>query len=457
MKKLALALIASTVALSATQANIGTGFYAGGAVGYGMASGVYGINQFPPPGLLGTSEFGGNSGNIGIHGGYGWVDNSLYFGGELAYTFDNSRVNNTMNLGLFNNPALGPNGGTSLKRNGYFNIAARAGYLVTRDTMFYIRLGSNLSKWTLRDAGNFAAPPFGSSFVGNGSVNRLSFVPGFGIETAFNKNLYLRGEYTYEFGPSVIATNPFINGSTVIRHIRTQSGKIGLSYRFLPGNDAVTAVTSSTPESKIDTGYYLGSAVGYGGLTGKYSQRGLSIAGNDIPGFGDSSGSSGNIGIHGGYGMIHNCVYAGGEVAYTFDNAQINNTVAVQPNSGNGGTQLKRHGYFNMAVRGGYLVTPATMLYLRLGANWGKWTFQDAGNNFNNFSQTIVGFGSKNRMTFVPGLGLETALHKNIYLRAEYTYEYCPTISAFNVATDGYTSFSNLRQQSGKLGLSYKF
>lgn len=457
MKKLALVLVASTIALGATQANIGTGFYAGGAIGYGRASGTYSISVNPGVAALpGSVDFGGNSGNIGIHGGYGWVDNCLYFGGELGYTFDNTRINNTQAFGFPQNGIPGVVGGTSLKRSGYFSFAARGGYLFTPTTMLYLRLGSNWGRWTLRDAGNFASATFGTGLIGYGSSKSLSFVPGVGIETALNKNLYLRGEYTYEFGPSLRAINANQTGSTNIGSIRTQSGKLGLSYRFLSGKDTPVVVASYGPQTNITTGYYLGSALGYGGLTAKYMQRGLSQTANDVPGVADFSGRSGNIGIHGGYGLVTNCLYIGGEVAYTFDNSQINNTIGIGDGL-NAGTYLKRNGYFNASARGGYLVTPATMLYIRLGANWGKWTFVDSGNNFGNFLPNVVGYGSKNRMTFVPGLGLETGVARNVYLRVEYTYEFCPSIQATNVATDGYTTYYNLRSQTGKLGLSYKF
>ncbi len=229
MKKLALALVASTVALGATQASIGTGFYLGAHVGYGSTTGkATGQVQTTAAGAIvatnGSSDVGGNAANIGVMGGYGWVTGCLYFGGEVAYTFENTKINNNLNLGV--NPFnLGASrGAAQLKRNGYFNAALRGGYLLNPNTMMYVRLGGNWGKWTLN-------VPFTNGTL-SGSKNRLSFAPGVGLETAVHKNVYLRVEYTYEFGPSVRATTAnnatFVNVGT----IRSQSGKVGLSYKF---------------------------------------------------------------------------------------------------------------------------------------------------------------------------------------------------------------------------------
>ena len=214
MKKLALALVASTVALGATHANhISTGFYLGAHAGYGSLTGKVSnsVNN------AGSADFGSGFGNIGIHGGYGWVTGCLYLGGELSYTFENAKANNT----------VGGNGNLQLKRNGYARAALRGGYLFTPSTMGYIALGGNWGKYTLNDSRTFPNNAI------SGSKNRLSFAPGVGVETAVHKNVYLRLEYNYEFGPSVRATSATnANDFTNVGTIRSQSGKVGLSYKF---------------------------------------------------------------------------------------------------------------------------------------------------------------------------------------------------------------------------------
>lgn len=210
MKKLALALVASAVTLSAANANISTGFYLGATAGYGATTG-----KFTAEDTDGSRDVGGNAANIGIIGGYGWVTGCMYYGGEIGYSFENTKVRD--NLARLNGTA-------ELKRNGYFNAALRGGYLFTPNTMFYVRLGANWGKWTLN-------VPVAANTRLTGSKNRMSFTPGVGLETAIHKNVYLRVEYNYEFGPSVRAKADnfdFVNAGS----IRTQSAKIGLSYKF---------------------------------------------------------------------------------------------------------------------------------------------------------------------------------------------------------------------------------
>lgn len=213
-----------------------------------------------------------------------------------------------------------------------------------------------------------------------------------------------------------------------------------------------SAVTISAASAhNISSGFYLGAHGGYGAVTAKIT--GQNIAGASIPGSTDSGSGTGNFGFQGGYGWVHGCFYLGGELAYTFENAKVNYSLF---NGGNGGSsQLKRNGYFNFAARGGYLFTPSTMGYVRLGGNVGKWTLND---NFNVFTAANPGSGSKSRVSFAPGLGLETAIHRNVYLRVEYTYEFGPSVRATNANLPmGVLNASNVRDQSGKIGLSYKF
>lgn len=223
MKKLALALIASTVALSAANANISTGFYLGATTGFGATTAKQtGSNAADAASVNLSNEAGGTAFNIGLIGGYGWVTGCMYYGGEVGYSFENSKIS-----------LVNGNDSSQLKRNGYFNAAFRGGYLFTPNTMFYVRLAAHWGKWTLNDA--TATFGFNSANPASGSKNRLSFAPGVGLETAIHKNVYLRVEYTYEFGPSVRATSGnanFNKGSSNMGTIRTQSGKVGLAYKF---------------------------------------------------------------------------------------------------------------------------------------------------------------------------------------------------------------------------------
>jgi outer membrane immunogenic protein len=215
-------------------------------------------------------------------------------------------------------------------------------------------------------------------------------------------------------------------------------------------SSVVVAGAAGAHGGHINSGFYLGAHGGYGSTTGNTNGQ---VAGVALAGTADVGSNTGNIGVHGGYGYVTGCLYVGGEVGYTFENTKINSSLGNA--AGTSALQLKRNGYFNAALRGGYLFTPGTMGYVRLGGNVGKWTIND---RLVAFTNAVPGTGSKNRISFTPGLGLETAVHKNIYLRVEYNYEFGTSIQARNAARPTtFLNIGNLRSQSGNVGLSYKF
>lgn len=213
-----------------------------------------------------------------------------------------------------------------------------------------------------------------------------------------------------------------------------------------------TTVALGAAQANIATGYYVGAHVGYGASTAKTSgveaPTGATVSGSQ-----DIGSSNPNIGVMGGYGWVTGCMYYGGEIAYTYENAKITDTLGQ--GGGFGSQVFKRSGYFHVGLRGGYLFTPNTMFYIRLGGNFSKWTLSDSLNN--GFSLALPATGSKNRLTFTPGVGIETAIHQHVYLRVEYVFEFGPGVRAVNANTPGSTNMSNVRTQEGKVGLVYKF
>lgn len=230
MKNVTLAFIASTVGLSAAKATFDTGPYLGATIGYGSIKGQYSIpGAAPGNSTSGSQAVGDSSINGGVHAGYGVIKNCLYLGCEVVTTYDNSKINNTLNGIVGGVPLMGQ---SQLKRDWYLNVALRGGYLIVPSTMAYLRLGTNVSKWTFNDTNSFSGP-FTPVIPASGSKNASSFVPGVGVETALNRHVYLRLEYMYEVAPSLTATNVFIGGqATRISNIRCQSTKAGMSYKF---------------------------------------------------------------------------------------------------------------------------------------------------------------------------------------------------------------------------------
>jgi opacity protein-like surface antigen len=227
---------------------------------------------------------------------------------------------------------------------------------------------------------------------------------------------------------------------------------------------ASSTVALQASYANISTGYYVGAHAGYGATTAKNSgvlaqNTPAGPAGTSVTGSVDIGSTAPNIGIMGGYGWVYGCMYYGGELAYTYENTKINDTIGqggVVNGAALSASAFKRSGYFHVGLRGGYLFTPNTMFYIRLGANFGKWTINDTLNY--GFSTAVPGNGSKNRLTFTPGLGLETAIHQHVYLRVEYVFEWGPGVKATNANFPaGATNISNVRTQAGKVGLAYKF
>jgi opacity protein-like surface antigen len=87
---------------------------------------------------------------------------------------------------------------------------------------------------------------------------------------------------------------------------------------------------------------------------------------------------------------------------------------------------------YGAALKLGYVVTPKTMIYVLLGAEYSKFKV-DASHSLDDateFPTTDVDFGGltdsysydENKVAFVPGVGIETMLTDKLSLKAEYTY-----------------------------------
>lgn len=143
---------------------------------------------------------------------------------------------------------------------------------------------------------------------------------------------------------------------------------------------------------------------------------------------------------------------------------------------------LKKKAYFGFAPRAGFMVTPSTLLYVKVGAEMGKWeyTITPDAEQINSWtttttltaamktasSKTVTASSSKLRLA--PGLGLEIYKGKMLF-RMEYTYLAGPTIKASQDysawrAEEGNgvlaTSMNHevkINQHQIKLGVAYKF
>lgn len=236
MKKITLALAAAAMltAASAETSNF-TGFYLGANVGAGST--VTKMDIATPNAAAGAHlnsklDSGKTSFLFGLFAGYGMTfSGSGYFGGEIYGGFDNAKVTGLDDNGTDASSRVAK---LTLKRTNFFGAAVRLGYLITPSTLFYIKAGAETGKWKL-DVDNLGGT------VTSKSKSGVYFVPGLGVETFFNKNLFMRAEYSLTFAPkiSVAAKGRFAAGATFgdvynasAKSTYQHAFKLGLGYKF---------------------------------------------------------------------------------------------------------------------------------------------------------------------------------------------------------------------------------
>ena len=244
MKKLTVAFLAAAAVSSTAMAN--SGFYLGASAGVAQTNVKYnyqGTNAATPAVKQNTNFEGGKAGGLfGLFAGYGMtIGQGAYLGGEIYGGFDTTTVK----------PFDDQSGSTvvfwttKLERKNYYGLAARLGYMITPSTLAYIRLAVESGKWkaTLTpgasSAAGFAASP--SAKIINKSKTGIQFAPGAGFEVYLNKNLFVRAEYSYLFGPKLSFdqdtsgyVNTTFNGNNNANSLKTSQHamKVGIGYKF---------------------------------------------------------------------------------------------------------------------------------------------------------------------------------------------------------------------------------
>ena len=246
MKKFTSTLLAVTAmtvsAFAGSAVESKTGFYLGGNVGLANTNAKYnfvtsGTGTGEVAGAQNTNiQAGSMNALFGLFAGYGMQVGSMYFGGEAYAGLDSTKVtayddSNTASVSSFWK--------TTVKRTNFYGLAPRLGF-VAGNALVYVRLGVEAGKWTTNttltgtaSSGHTLAAPV------NTSKNSISFAPGVGIEASLSKNLFLRAEYSYLFGPSVKYSQDVTNDSAVAAATAThtvkitqQSFKVGVGYKF---------------------------------------------------------------------------------------------------------------------------------------------------------------------------------------------------------------------------------
>lgn len=210
MKKILLSAVATTVIAGSAFANAPSPAFSGAYIGVGP---TYSIGRVIIKDDDETTTHSSRGVGVNAFLGYGNViQGGLYIGGEMSFGLDGSRFKKTVK-----DSDGDISGYIKSKSRFVYNIAARVGYAFS-NFLPYIKFGyEGRSKITLQDD------------VGNnwGSLNRSGFLLGAGADYALTKNVFIRGEYHYNFG----ARKKFMTGGASFR-TPTHAILIGAGYRF---------------------------------------------------------------------------------------------------------------------------------------------------------------------------------------------------------------------------------
>lgn len=245
MKKYAIALataaLLSSAAQAATCASSFSGFYAGLQAGAANTSGQVKTtatsNEANVKKALNGNKYnvGGKSFVGGLFAGYGMgVGSCAYVGGELYAIHDSLKQR-----------VISPADGASHYFSGKvahkfaFGAKVRLGYTVSQQAMIFLGLGGEYGKTenSLTNIDTDAANT-GKGIKTSKKKNNFSFAPSVGMEMFLNKNLFVRGEYTYVIGlkatakDAVLHTAASKSQASAAAKLTQQRFMLGLGYKF---------------------------------------------------------------------------------------------------------------------------------------------------------------------------------------------------------------------------------
>lgn len=273
MKKFTSALLAVTalsaaVAMADAPVASATGFYLGGNVGAANTNVKYGFTNVGSSatasgpgamapgatvtsGSLNAQTFSAQTGAwnalFGLFAGYGMQMNQMYVGAEIYGGFDGSKVNAYDDSGSGNGSATGggagayyPLGKASVKRTSFYGLAPRVGFFATPSTLMYVKVGIEGGKWEAsKTSSSTDQYSVARNVTTKSNKNAVSFVPAVGFDMFLNKNVFLRAEYSYMFGPKItVKQDTTASGSwggTYANHtfnVTQQVFKFGVGYKF---------------------------------------------------------------------------------------------------------------------------------------------------------------------------------------------------------------------------------
>ena len=247
MKKFAMAVVAAAslgTAFADSCANSFTGFYAGVQAGMNSTTGTlkadnYFTNNAATAKGSASSPVGKKSFLGGIFAGYGMgVGSCAYVGAEIYANFGNTSIKlQEQSTSLDEDSRYFD---SSLSRKYNLGAKVRLGYTVSPQAMIFLGLGLEYAKLQLKsDNIQTAADQTGIERAVKKNSGKISFAPSIGMDMFLNKNLFLRGEYTYVMGikqtisPTMReGAGPSNTTATLKLNATQQRFALGLGYKF---------------------------------------------------------------------------------------------------------------------------------------------------------------------------------------------------------------------------------
>ncbi len=223
-----------------------SGFYAGVQAGINSTTGsstisgyVDNINNAAGVTSSQKTSVGKKSFLGGIFAGYGMaVGSCAYVGAEVYGNFGNASET------LFDSSTLAVQGNSfivKMKRTYSFGAKVRLGYTVSQQAMIFLGLGLEYAKFNLQATNIYnqaLTPQAGIDLVTKKNKGKISFAPSVGMDVFLNKNVFVRGEYTYVIGIKQKLNASYVNTALVTQtaavkaNMNQQRFTLGLGYKF---------------------------------------------------------------------------------------------------------------------------------------------------------------------------------------------------------------------------------
>ncbi|WP_378951856.1 outer membrane protein [Mesorhizobium sp. ANAO-SY3R2] len=313
-------------------------------------------------------------------------------------------------------------GDLSLKNKYGFDVAARAGYLLTPNTLGYVLGGYTWQRIELDVPGAILM-----------KKDRDGYVLGVGLETAISGNWTLKSEYRYaNYGNNVAIEDLGGGGAGPALKFEpsTHTFHVGANYRFGAQNGG--GASFAAPAYSW-TGFYVGGALG---AVAKIDE----IDGGALDGIG-GQGAYGELSV--GYDREFNGIWVAGLQVDGRYSGLTTQMMAMGGDSVDGKTDYG----FDVVARVGAKLNESTLAYVLGGYSWQHFTAE--GLDAMSFPVDKIDWSSSG---FSIGGGLETAVTNNVAVNLEYRYSRYQSEALFDGSWETTPSFHSVRA-----GAKYKF